>query len=40
MSDDKVGAYFEKQEGAVADIALSLCELVAELGPDLTCKLA
>ena len=40
MSDNKVDAYFEKQEGAVADIALSLRKLVEEHGADLTCMLA
>jgi hypothetical protein len=40
MSDDKVDAYFNKQEGAVSDIALSLRDLLEEVGEGLSCKLA
>ena len=38
MSDGKVDAYFLKQEGAVADIALDLRKLLEELGDGLKCS--
>lgn len=38
MSDGKVDAYFEKQRGAVGDIALALRGFMNELGDGLTCK--
>ena len=40
MSDGDVDAYFDKQEGAVADIALALRGLMNELGEGLSCKTA
>ena len=40
MSDSKVDAYFEKQEGAVADIARALRERVETHADGLPCKLA
>jgi len=40
LSDPNIGTYFEKQEGAVAEIALALRDKIESIGPELTCKLA